>query len=92
MGNNTDGTVSRVHGSDGRVLGTWTGAASPTGMLSAIGRVFATGYVTGNLYRIDPGQPAGAVTTVASNVGSGATGIAYDGSRIWTANPARSRS
>jgi streptogramin lyase len=55
-------------------------------MLSAIGRVFATGYVTGNLYRIDPGQPAGAVTTVATNLGSGATGIAYDGSRIWTAN------
>jgi hypothetical protein len=86
VGNNTAGTISRVHASDGRVLETWTGAASPTGMLSAIGRVFATGYVTGNLYRIDPGQPAGAVTTVATNLGSGATGIAYDGSRIWTAN------
>jgi hypothetical protein len=40
--------------------------------------------VTGgnNLYRIDPSQPAGAVTTVAT--GAGGFNAAFDGSRIWT--------
>ncbi len=91
VGNNSSGTVSRLHASDGRLLETWTGAAAATGMLSAMGRVFVTGFtVPGNLYRIDPGQPAGAVTTVASNLGTGASGIAYDGSRIWTANSGNS--
>ncbi len=84
---NVSGTVSRVHASDGKLLETWTGATSAFCILSAMGRVFATGQTSpGNLYRIDPSQPAGAVTTVASNVGVNSKGIAYDGSRIWTAN------
>jgi hypothetical protein len=87
VGNNGSATVSRVHASDGKLLETWTGATAPTGALVVMGRVFVTGFTTpGNLYRIDPSQPAGAVTTVASNLGNGASGIAYDGSRIWTAN------
>ena len=35
---------------------------------------------------IDPSQASGAVTTVASNLENSPSGIAYDGSRIWTAN------
>jgi YVTN family beta-propeller protein len=35
---------------------------------------------------IDPRQPAGPVTVVASNLGAGPNGIAFDGSRIWTSN------
>src|SRR6185436_1704419 len=31
-------------------------------------------------------QPAGSVTTVASNLGTFPIGIAFDGARIWTAN------
>jgi hypothetical protein len=54
-------------------------------MLSAIGRIFVAGEAA-KLYRIDPRQPAGAVTTVASNLGVFPLGIAYDGSRIWTSN------
>ncbi len=81
------GSVSRVRGSDGRLLETWTGADTAWGVLVAMGRVFATGNTDpGNLYRIDPGQPAGAVTLVASSLGGLPRGIAFNGSRIWTAN------
>ena len=82
-----DSSISRVHGSDGRVLGTWTDAKLAIGVLSAMGKVFATGATEpGNLYRIDPSQAAGAVETVASSLGDDPVGLAYDGSRIWTAN------
>jgi hypothetical protein len=83
-------SVSRVRASDGRLLETWTGATSAIGTLAAMGRIFVTGFTTpgtpGKLYRIDSSEPAGAVTTVASNLGSGPIGIAFDGSRVWTAN------
>jgi hypothetical protein len=80
-------TVSRVRGSDGKLLETWTGAINSSGVLMAMGRVFVTGTITpGRLYMIDPTQAAGAVTTVASNLGNGPRGVAFDGSRIWTAN------
>jgi streptogramin lyase len=52
-----------------------------------MGRILVTGNTNpGNLYRIDPSQAAGAVETVASNLGSGPQGIAFDGARVWTAN------
>ena len=80
-------TVARVRASDGRLLETWTGATGAYGVLVAMGRVFVTGNGNpGTLFRIDPTQTAGAVTTVASNLGVGARGIAFDGARIWTAN------
>ncbi len=40
---NSGGTVSRVRGSDGRVLETWTGASLASGVLVAMGRIFVTG-------------------------------------------------
>jgi len=81
---NFGGTVSRVRGSDGKLLETWTGATNARGVLVAMGRVFVTGWTSpGQLYQIVRGQPAGAVTTVASNLGTNARGIAFDGSRIW---------
>jgi hypothetical protein len=87
VANASSASVSRVRGSDGRLLETWTGATGPLGVLSAMGRVFVTGGGSpGKLYRIDPSQAAGIVTTVASNVGVSAQGIAFDGARIWTAN------
>ncbi|HKF41879.1 MAG TPA: hypothetical protein VKG01_02150 [Thermoanaerobaculia bacterium] len=82
-----DYTVSRVRGSDGKLLETWIGATKPFGVLVAMGRVFVTGQSSpGNLYQIDPSQPAGSVTTLASNLGNLPYGIAFDGARIWTAN------
>ena len=80
----TGNSVTRIRASDSKVLETWTGANGAFGVLVAMGRVFVTG--GSNLYEIDPSQPAGAVTTVASNLGSSAYGIAFDGARIWTAN------
>ena len=67
---NISGSVARVRASDGRLLETWTDAAGAVGILAGpVGSVFATGSVgSGQLYRINPRQPAGAVTTVASNV------------------------
>jgi hypothetical protein len=77
--------VSRVRGGDGRVVETWSGASGALSVLVAMGRVFATGsQSSGQLYRIDPSLPAGAVTTVATGLGNSAQGIGFDGSRIWT--------
>jgi DNA-binding beta-propeller fold protein YncE len=81
---NTDSaTVSRVRGSDGRLLETWTGAGSVLGVRPAMGKVVLTGMGTpGKLFRIDPSQPAGAVTTVATNLNDPGD-IAFDGARFW---------
>jgi DNA-binding beta-propeller fold protein YncE len=81
------GQVKRIRTSDGKVLDTWTGATSAAGILCAMGRVFITGATnSGSLYMIDPTQPAGAVTTLTTSLGAQTNGIAFDGSRIWTAN------
>jgi DNA-binding beta-propeller fold protein YncE len=80
-------TVSRVRASDGRVLGTWTGAFEAVDVLVVMGRVFVTdGTIPGSLYMIDPTQPPGAMTTVSNGLGNGPAGITFDGSSIWTAN------
>ncbi len=87
VGNIGGDSVFRVRGSDGKLLETWTGGARAAGILVAMGRVFATGNtIPGELYRIDPSQAPGAVTAVATNLGSNPTEIAFDGGRIWTAN------
>jgi len=84
---NLEGTVSRVRGSDGKLLDTWTGATSAGGVLVAMGRVFVTGGTNpGRLYMIDPTKPAGEATEVTSGLGLRPLAIAFDGSRIWTAN------
>ena len=87
VANYTSGTVSRVRASDGKLLETWTGAASAGGVLVAMGRVFVAGATSpGRLYMIDPSQTAGAVTTLASNLGNGPNGLTFDGGRVWAAN------
>jgi hypothetical protein len=87
VSNLTSGTVMRIRPGDGKVLDTWTGATNALGIVCAMGKIFITGYTNpGSLYMIDPTQPAGAVTTLASNLGILSAGIAFDGSRLWTAN------
>jgi hypothetical protein len=87
VANNGSGSVMRVRPSDGKLLDTWTGAVQPTAIVAAMGRIFVTGAVNpGSLYMIDPTQPAGIVTTLSSSLGNAPVGIAFDGSRIWTAN------
>jgi DNA-binding beta-propeller fold protein YncE len=84
----TANSISRVRASDGKLLESWTGATAVEMPLVAMGRVFATAFTSpnGTLYRLDPSQPAGSVTTVAADLGDRPTGIAFDGGRIWTAN------
>jgi len=87
VANFVSGTVSRVHGSDGKKLDDWTGAINASGVISAMGRIFVTGAVVpGALYMLDPTQPAGPVTELAADLGVDPLGIAFDGNRIWTAN------
>jgi hypothetical protein len=86
VANYSSNTVSRVRGSDGKVLDTWTGAPSPVGVLSAMGRIFVTGETSpGKLYVIEPSQSCCIVTTL-NGLGATPGGIAFDGQRIWTAN------
>jgi hypothetical protein len=79
------GSVSRVRGSDGKLLETWTSATGAFGILSAMGRIFVAGISASKLYMIDPSQPAGDVTIVA-DLGLTPSAMAFDGVRIWTAN------
>ena len=80
-------SVMRIRPGDGKVLDTWTGATNAHSIVCAMGKVFITGTTSpGSLYMIDPTQPAGAVTTVTNSLGNIPHGVAFDGSRIWTAN------
>src|SRR5262249_28089335 len=88
IANREGGTVQRVRASDGRVLETWTGATRATGVVIAAGRVFiSSGQQVGAVYVINPSQPAGTVTQLAVNLGALPAAIAFDGARLWTANP-----
>jgi S-layer homology domain len=79
--------VTRVRASDGRVLESWTGATRAVDVVVAMGKVFVAGNTNpGQLYRIDPTQPAGAVTVVADSLGASPNALAFDGTRFWTAN------
>jgi YVTN family beta-propeller protein len=49
-----------------------------------MGKVFIAGTTSpGNLYMIDPSQPAGAVTTLTSSLPNNPDFIAFDGNKLW---------
>jgi len=82
--NLVDASLARVRASDGRLLETWTnclGIGPRTAVVVAMGRVFTTG--DGNLYMMDPSQPAGSATTVATLVTASSTSLAFDGEKFW---------
>jgi hypothetical protein len=80
-------TVMRIRPGDGKLLDTWTGATRAAAIVAALGKIFIIGQSNpSTLYMIDPAQPAGAVTTLTTSLGAGVSDIAFDGSRIWTAN------
>jgi hypothetical protein len=86
VGGEFGSTVTRLHASDGAVLGTWTGVPSAAHVLAVGGKVFVTGYSSpGRLFMIDPTAAPGAATLVAE-LGAYSDGIAFDGTSIWTAN------
>lgn len=85
--NNSSNEVMKIRPSDGKLLDTWTGVIGAFGIVAAMGRIFVAGRTSpGKLYMIDPTQPAGAAITVTSSLGGDPRSIAFDGSRIWTAN------
>jgi len=81
-------TVYRVRASDGKLIEAWS-AQGRGGVEIAMGKVLVPGFQSpspGVLDVIDPTKPPGAATRVATNLGVGPVGIAFDGTRIWTAN------
>lgn len=79
--------VQRVRASDGKDLGEWSGATQASAVLIANGVVYITGKTNpGKLYKLLPYNNPSAVTTLSSALGVNPVGIAYDGTRIWTAN------
>ena len=67
VANNGSGSTVSRYASNGKLLGTWTGAVAANGVVIAQGRVFVTGNTSpGAIYVIDPTQPPGAVTTLTS--------------------------
>ena len=82
-----EGSVSRVRASDGRLLETWTGMVDAWPVLVAMNRVLVGRFNDpGFLYSIDPSLPAGVPSLVATNLGTNPTGLAFDGTRVWSAN------
>jgi S-layer family protein len=77
--------VVHVAGGSGKVIDLWTGASNAYGSVFGMGRVFVTDVNNSVLYRIDPTQPAGALTTVAAT-GQFPYTVAFDGSRLWSGN------
>jgi hypothetical protein len=85
--NITDDSVTRVHASDGRVLGAWTGATNAHNTIAAAGFIYVTARENpGRIYRINPTLVPGAVSLVENNVGAFPRSITYDGLNLWTAN------
>jgi hypothetical protein len=81
------GSIYQVEPSTGKLVGTWTGGGGAVGksILAAGGRIYLGGPTTVSLF--DPtGSPPGPAVQVASGLGGTVVSIAFDGSRIWTAN------
>jgi hypothetical protein len=81
-------TVSQVQASNGRLIGTWTGAVGADQLVIARGRVFVTGRLSpqARLYVIDPQQPPGVVATLTNTLPTGSNSITFDGFNIWVAS------
>jgi hypothetical protein len=87
VASSTSDTVQRFRTSDGQILQTFTGANHVFQLVTARGRIFATGNLNpGRLYFIDPLPGSGPVSTLLSNLPANPNGIAFDGARVWTAN------
>lgn len=87
------GTVARVHGSDARLLETWSGISHADDVLVALSRVFVSGsfsepgpadpIIEWRVYMIDPSRPPEPPVIVASSTSDGFGELAFDGQKIW---------
>jgi hypothetical protein len=85
VANNTAGTISRVHASDGKVLTTFLGATAAFGVLVARGIIWVTAAKSpGDVYAFDPNS--GGLDRPSPAPGDIPEGIATDGTWVWTAN------
>ena len=85
-------SVFRVRGSDGKLLESWTIAKPAGAVLAAMGRVFVASFDpfhpgAGTLSMIDPAQPPGVATIVATELPAQTVALAFDGTRIWVTDP-----
>jgi hypothetical protein len=83
VASNTAGEVARIRASDGRVLATLV-LSNARALLAAMGRIFVTSDTGNSLYEIDPTGPSG--PSLVTVLGSLPIGLAFDGSKIWSAN------
>jgi hypothetical protein len=88
--------VTRVHSSDGSILGTWTASSTnglpyPIAVLAVMGKIVAL-ESNGDLDLLDPTSIPGPMSNVASGIPGGSTSMAFDGSRIWIATDSVSSS
>jgi hypothetical protein len=87
VANYGDGTVTKVHASDLRVLETWTGATNAVAVLVTSAFIFVAGSTSpGNLYSFRIDNAPGSVQLVSSFLGNFPQDITTDGTFIWTAN------
>ena len=83
----TAGEVVQVQASTGKLLGTWTGAIGGSGLVVAASKVFLVQRTNpGMLLFVDPTQPPGPLSVAAANLGSDPINVAFDGTRLWSAN------
>jgi hypothetical protein len=81
------GSVKRLHASDGKLLGVWTGVPTAWGLCVADGKIYTASATTpGQLSVINPKLAPGPVTVGANNLGGKTQYLAYDGEYMWTAD------
>lgn len=81
-------TVKRVHASDGKLLGTWTGATGGSAIIAAAGRIFISGHLgtstPGKIYVINPEAAPGPVTVFEDDIAIAPIQMTFDGVNLWT--------
>ena len=86
----TDDGVERVRASDGKSLQTWDIANGASALVIALGKVFATQKSSGDIWMIDEAKAPGDVNAffdvLIGSPNHDASGIAFDGARLWTTN------
>jgi hypothetical protein len=90
VANRNEGTVTRVRASDGLVRQTWIGALEPIVAVVAQGAIYVAGSTApnGRLYSILPTTSGTTppVTLITDQLDALPSGIAFDGTAVWTAN------
>ena len=83
----TETGVTKIEASTGAVQGHWPGMTAGRQVVVMDGVVFVVERTSpGRLYGFESGGPPTTLTLAAGNLGDQPVGMAFDGSRLWTAN------